>query len=404
MAKLQWLKPTGNPLPEGWLRALAYPFQAALYFQMLLLCVAFMGYLSAAGDPALASTTWLAALRAAGGAWGMTLGAGVDFAGGTFRLLPLGAGLALTWAISRGVSHCGARSLRVAPFSLVGALVGQVILLFAFPSFLSGSPAKLALVYALGGVAWGLRRAGLLRSPWPWLHWCGQALVTTLRGLLVLSGGLLLVALVVNFAKFRAVWESLNPGFWGGAVIVFVTLAYLPNLMICALAWVSGPGFAVGQDTLFSPGLILTRPLPALPPLTLVPTQAVGSGTIAIPILAGLALGVWFGRRAEISLVDTALGAALYLATGTGAGLALTWAARGSLGPQLLSEVGPSYAALFAGVLEIFVPFFLAVVLSHRQTLAAIARFAGRVQGHSPAAPPSEAPVEEAENPVKSEE
>ena len=58
---------------------------------------------------------------------------------------------------------------------------------------------------------------------------------------------------------------SYRAGVLGQAGITVLCLVYLPNLAVWGAAYLLGPGFAVGDGTVVSPGEVLLGPVPALP-------------------------------------------------------------------------------------------------------------------------------------------
>ena len=62
-------------------------------------------------------------------------------------------------------------------------------------------------------------------------------------------------------------------------MLAVAELAYLPNLVVWALAWLTGAGFAVGAGTHFAPDDVVGGALPAVPMLGALPSaDVVGTG------------------------------------------------------------------------------------------------------------------------------
>lgn len=183
-------------------------------------------------------------------------------------------------------------------------------------------------------------------------------LPATLR--LGLRGGAVVVALLTGGAALLvAAWAlagratssdivtALEPGWTGGIVFAVAQLALLPNLLLWALAWIAGPGFAVGEGTSFTPFGTVSGPLPAVPLLGALPGEDWANPVSAwVPLLViacGVAAGVFVWRRLEPSLVRWAdvgwvLGGIVLVP-----GLVVLlgqWAAAGAVGPGRLSQIG----------------------------------------------------------------
>src|SRR5699024_8628803 len=121
-------------------------------------------------------------------------------------------------------------------------------------------------------------------------------ILATLLGLAVLTVAIALVQGVVTVLELH---ENLAPGRLGTVVLLLGQLAYLPTLVVWALAWLAGPGFAVGAGTAFAPAEVVTGPLPAIPLLGVLPEPggpALG-WVVLLPMLTGAAAGLWLHQR-----------------------------------------------------------------------------------------------------------
>jgi hypothetical protein len=144
---------------------------------------------------------------------------------------------------------------------------------------------------------------------------------------LILGGSLVAVTILIfiNFSQVKDITTTLQPGFFGGFLLLFLNMLYLPNAAISLASYFSGTGLAVGAGTLVSPLWYHLGQIPALPLLGILPT---GKQPFALlSILAFIGLGVllarWslvFGIQALIqSYIFTVVGAVLlgYLASGS---------------------------------------------------------------------------------------
>ena len=133
------------------------------------------------------------------------------------------------------------------------------------------------------------------------------------------------VLIFANFAQVKNITTSLQPGFFGGFLLLFLNILYLPNAAVALASYFAGTGLAVGAGTLVSPLWYHLGQIPALPLLGILPT---GKQPLAlIAILAFIGLGVllarWslvYGIQALIqSYIFTVVGAVLlgYLASGS---------------------------------------------------------------------------------------
>lgn len=116
-----------------------------------------------------------------------------------------------------------------------------------------------------------------------------------------LSAALLAVTLAIHWATIAAVYERLDAGIVGGAVVTFGQLGFLPNLAVWVLSWSSGAGFALGAGSSITPLATTAGPLPAVPILAAVPSGPLeyGLAALALPVVAGILAGWWFLREGE---------------------------------------------------------------------------------------------------------
>ena len=131
----------------------------------------------------------------------------------------------------------------------------------------------------------------------------------------------------------------------GGVVLAVAELAYLPNLVVWALAWLTGAGFAVGEGTHFAPDGVVGGALPAVPMLGALPSSdVVGPATSLVPLVL-VAVGAFVGLYVHRRLTpqrwwDSALACAA-AAVGTVVVVTLlVTLASGGIGPDRLAEVG----------------------------------------------------------------
>ncbi|HTL40805.1 MAG TPA: DUF6350 family protein [Pseudolysinimonas sp.] len=178
---------------------------------------------------------------------------------------------------------------------------------------------------------------------------------------LLISAVALGLRLIVGYAEIIRLYEALHTEVVGGIAVTALQLALLPDLVIWAAAWFTGPGFALGTGSHVSPLGTAVGPVPALPVLGAVPTAdfPLAFAGLLVPVVAGFVAGVAVrpalaraldGIRPPAVLLTGVLGGAV------GAVLLalLAWAASGSAGPGRLSDVGPSPVAVgFAALLEL---------------------------------------------------
>jgi len=333
-------------------------------------------------------------------------GIAVDAASFTLSLAPLAfAAFTTIFAARSGARAAGAGAwitgvasgaLAFAAIALAVALttsnpiatpaLWQAVLL---PFGLYGASALVGAVVAAwrggdDGLIDGLRRRlDLLPHGWgevPSLIARGTAIA--LAGLVGAASILVAVSVLLAGDEVVALYESTHLDALGATVVTLGQLAYLPTLIVWALSWLAGPGFAIGVGTAVSPAGTQLGVVPGIPMLGLIPEG--GSEwlllVLLVPVAAGSVAG-WAIRSRMVTPRTTAPVAAVAaprielmgliptapivppieepahehepigprLAATAGIGLlagafaaVLARAASGSLGPGRLAEVGPS--------------------------------------------------------------
>ena len=95
------------------------------------------------------------------------------------------------------------------------------------------------------------------------------------------------IAIFLNFHQVKDITTTLQPGIFGGALLLFLNLLYIPSAAVATASYLAGSGFAVGAGTLVSPLWHHLGQIPALPLLGTLPTQR---NTIAVFGIALFAL------------------------------------------------------------------------------------------------------------------
>jgi Family of unknown function (DUF6350) len=319
-------------------------------------------------------------LRTAGLLWLVAHHVGVTVRGaGRIGMLPLGLvllpgallAIAGRWVVRAGavtrLRHVGYAALALAlPYTLLaGALAVASRTAQAAPSLWQAVIASFLLALVAGGL-------GAARGLAPWSR-LGSLLPTRPRSVIlgVLGASALLTAVgaalagaavAVHLPEVKAATAALAPGPTGAALLLIAQLAYAPNAIIWAVAYVLGPGFAFGAGTVVAPTGSALGALPAFPMLAALPSspRSVGPAWVTIvllatPYLAGVFAGIVTVRIMPTPVTEAAAlwGFAAGAATGALAGLAAAFAG-GPLGDGRLARVGPSgWQVGLVAVLEI---------------------------------------------------
>lgn len=311
-------------------------------------------------------------LRVAGAAWLLGWGATLVTPDGSWGLTPLGLTLVVLVLAARGGSWAATaldlRSGRRAGVVVVVAAAAVGAAVAAMAVVVSGDamavapvPVALAAVALVGlGVAAGVLSAdrdlaGALTSRVPAL------LAGTLRPTLAASAVLVAasaaattVALVGSFPTTTSLLGQVDPGPAGTVALLLASLAYLPTVLVWALAVLAGPGVRLTSELTVQAGVAESGALPGFPLLGVVPQSlptwlpVVGVATL---VAAGLVVALLVDRAGRSEPLawrasQAALSAGLL---GLVAGLAAA-AASGPMGPGTLSVTGVESTALGAAV------------------------------------------------------
>ena len=306
---------------------------------------------------------------------------------GTMTLVPLGLSiLPLLFCYRSGrrlarASYEGEFLIPVLSGSVTYALICSAVYGWASPSpkplqVLNAALVPLGIVVV--GLMWGGYRearslsrmvgvdtAEQISQMSQYSRWAGSYAWAVVRAAVVAAVafvglGALLLALGIlgGWSQVVATYQELHAGPVGDTAVTLLQLGFLPNLVIYAMAWSTGAGFAFGAGT--SIGLTSSNAgsLPMLPILGGVPESLGSAGLLGllVPAAAGAIAGWWFLREGEDHLDEwvalkvpfrplSALLSSLALGVLTGlltslAALWLGWISYGSLGVGRFIEVG----------------------------------------------------------------
>ncbi len=186
------------------------------------------------------------------------------------------------------------------------------------------------------------------------------------------AGVVVTLLLFTSFAEVIALYERSHAGVVGGIALTVGQLAFLPDFVGWAVAWIVGPGFAIGTGSSVSPVGTVLGPIPGLPVFGALPASGHTFGLVwvLVPVVAGFVVGGLLRPRLVRALgsADTALHRALGgVAAGIVAGLltgGIAWLTSGSFGPGRLAEVGPHALVVGAfAALEVGVPAAIALAI-----------------------------------------
>jgi hypothetical protein len=162
----------------------------------------------------------------------------------------------------------------------------------------------------------------------------GSRVIALLLGVSAIALG---IVLFMNLELVKNLTTVLQPGIFGGFLLLLLNILYLPNAIVATLAYFSGVGFAVGSQTMVSPLSFDLDKIPAMPILGALPRDEslISLLGIAVIIFAGVLLVTWTVDLNQKVLTQSLIVAALLSAF-------LGYSASGALITEAMSAVGTS--------------------------------------------------------------
>ena len=252
---------------------------------------------------------------------------------------------------SGGLDDTGRRRLLLGSIGQVSA--GYTVFAVILAWTVSGAaaiwrPALGGLLVSAVGSAIGAALAAGLRPSVLRPDWLRRGLRGAAAGVLALviaAAVVLATALALGEPRIASLEAALRIDAGGLVVWSLVAIAYLPNLLGWAVAWLLGAGFTVGTGSLVSLSTTELGMLPAIPVFGALPPVGVADpwlvSWLALGVLAAVLAGIVAVRDGHTGpLGALAAGGAAGLVTGI-AYLAWVAASRGGLGSLRLVGLGP---------------------------------------------------------------
>jgi hypothetical protein len=162
----------------------------------------------------------------------------------------------------------------------------------------------------------------------------GSRIIALLLGISAIALG---IALLINVEMVKNLTLVLQPGIFGGFLLLLLNILYLPNAIVSTLAYFSGVGFAVGSQTIVSPISFDLDKIPAMPILGALPKNEslISLLGICVVVFAGALLVSWTVELKQKVLVQSVIVAVLISAF-------VGYSASGALITEAMSAVGTS--------------------------------------------------------------
>jgi hypothetical protein len=162
----------------------------------------------------------------------------------------------------------------------------------------------------------------------------GSRIIALLLGISAIALG---IALLINVEMVKNLTLVLQPGIFGGFLLLLLNILYLPNAIVSTLAYFSGVGFAVGSQTIVSPISFDLDKIPAMPIIGALPKDEslISLLGICVVVFAGALLVSWTVELKQKVLVQSFIVAVLISAF-------VGYSASGALITEAMSAVGTS--------------------------------------------------------------
>jgi hypothetical protein len=205
-------------------------------------------------------------------------------------------------------------------------------------SYLSASPAVTSQWYLAPIFAFTISIAATLT--------CGtririaKPIEIATRLLAIIVGVSLLAVGVLIFTRLddvKLLVEGLQPGIFGGVLLLILNILYLPNAAIAFASYMAGSGFALGADTLISPWWYRVDQLPVFPLLGITPVDR--HPIFLLGAFFFLAIGVLLAIWTLSQGISLALQSGLFFAIGL---VLLAYLSSGSLMTDEMGAIGVS--------------------------------------------------------------
>lgn len=205
----------------------------------------------------------------------------------------------------------------------------------------------MSVAFATPAIAIGSGRAAIWATFVPAVVRQGAATaIAILTAFLALSAVVFLVSLAFGVGEAATMMSRLHLSVGEGAVYAIGNGGFVPNATVFSGSFLLGPGFAVGGNTLVSPGAVVLGPLPLFALVAALPDPGAPGALLSSlvwtpPLVAALATMWWQRRHPAVTWLEAAL-------RGCGGGIAagvafavLASVAGGAVGPGRMRHIGP---------------------------------------------------------------
>jgi hypothetical protein len=170
-------------------------------------------------------------------------------------------------------------------------------------------------------------------------------------GLLAVASFFALLGVITGFSREISFYEALHTEVFGGLILTFAQIAFIPNIIVWLISWIAGSGFSLGVDSSITLTHQTIGAIPVIPIFGALPeSMAFGWWVMLIPVAIAATVGGKLyadftlfnaGRIGRLSPLARAVIFPLLTAFIVAAVAYLIGSyANGSMGPGQLSVVG----------------------------------------------------------------
>lgn len=196
------------------------------------------------------------------------------------------------------------RRLYIISFASSYAILGYLISLIALGGTVE-APFYIALpiLFAISAISAFLVSGALPKHKlqFPWQRALRVVWISSVA-LIGFSSLVVAASLIYRFDVVLNLTRVIEPGVFGGLVLLMGQLLYLPNVAISALSYISGSGISIGTGSLLSPFIHRIDEIPAIPILGALPVKA--NLYVLVLSIAIIAIGSLMARYALSTYSD----------------------------------------------------------------------------------------------------